>query len=862
MAVVDIKLPPVPGELKTISVWISRAQELKGKEPVIAYYCLYHATQTGIGAKTKEKEAKNFLMDLMTTLETMKEQLKDHNEINSDEAAAKYIQAFALKVFANADNEDRKGGSTRSTAKKFLAASNFFELLTIFDAKYLNPDLNVSEKIKYSKWKASDIAKAYREGRVPQAGPPALYDASEDELGEKVTASHSEPDEFSAISSYNAAVKSITVSSSTPPIEANEKAADVPSLSKPALQSSSSSNTIDTVTPARTPIVSPTPKYINTSPATSPYVIDVSSPTSTAGSKTPLKTPGLSDGLWSTAATPGIESPNMFSPFPGGSFGKAAASLMNPATLAKFNALKKAEASPISPKSKSGLSAMFVPPEVEDAGEEAKANSGNDTDEDDGQWSTGGNDPMSRQPTMMPPGTGLNNAPGLVVTPSLGAVQEEGIVLAVPLPPSANNTAPSSPDNRPNSLLYAASQPLPPILPPSVQTPSSIKSETHALPGVDNKSYKYTSHVVGDSTSDGEASYNAPRRTNATQKGTNLAPDASHSTHGRSSSINEPPLSAPPTTAKPSGSAPDDDWERTSLSRLARLPHGNSEMDSLSERLRDLGDLNTSTPSLHSTSPGPSDSNDPEHKTRRNTIRASAPSRPVSTDFGLSLPGVPSAPPVGEWKGKGNDDGSDSGGGGDMMARLPSAPAVPPIVQDQLPHVTVLPKPSTPREEIHVNPYFPAQGTPSAPSSRFTPYSEHPAINGYNTTSPPSVPPSATSSTFIHRGYTPPNSVTSPQASSVNGILPPTQYGAPMMHPAGQYAPSVPIGYHNGMMNGTGPARDEFGIELPNRPPPTELDPETIGKAQKHTKFALSALNFEDLETAREELKKALRLLS
>jgi hypothetical protein len=43
----------------------------------------------------------------------IKDQLKDNKEITNDEAAAKYIEAFALKVFHNADNEDRKGGSNR-----------------------------------------------------------------------------------------------------------------------------------------------------------------------------------------------------------------------------------------------------------------------------------------------------------------------------------------------------------------------------------------------------------------------------------------------------------------------------------------------------------------------------------------------------------------------------------------------------------------------------------------------------------------------------------------------------------------------------------------------------------------------------
>lgn len=44
-------------------------------------------------------------------------------------------------------------------------------------------------------------------------------------------------------------------------------------------------------------------------------------------------------------------------------------------------------------------------------------------------------------------------------------------------------------------------------------------------------------------------------------------------------------------------------------------------------------------------------------------------------------------------------------------------------------------------------------------------------------------------------------------------------------------------------------------------PEPSTVDPVTIEKAQKHAKWAISALNYEDLETARLELKKALSLL-
>lgn len=56
----------------------------------------------------------------------------------------------------------------RKTAKTFLAASIFLELLKTFGEL----DSETEAKIKYSKWKAADIMKALREGRVPTPGPP------------------------------------------------------------------------------------------------------------------------------------------------------------------------------------------------------------------------------------------------------------------------------------------------------------------------------------------------------------------------------------------------------------------------------------------------------------------------------------------------------------------------------------------------------------------------------------------------------------------------------------------------------------------------------------------------------------------
>ena len=72
----------------------------------------------------------------------------------------------------------------RATARKFLAAANFLEVLRIFDATDTEVSnahsaarsvnlAQVEEKIKYAKWRAAEIAKAEREGRAP-VPPPSL----------------------------------------------------------------------------------------------------------------------------------------------------------------------------------------------------------------------------------------------------------------------------------------------------------------------------------------------------------------------------------------------------------------------------------------------------------------------------------------------------------------------------------------------------------------------------------------------------------------------------------------------------------------------------------------------------------------
>ncbi|GAA5888150.1 hypothetical protein JCM16303_004738 [Sporobolomyces ruberrimus] len=159
--------PAVPPELKPITPYLARAHELATADPVIAYWCTYFAVQQAMTLGAKEAESQTFLFGIMDKLEAMKAEHGDNEAVTEDMAASAYIENFGLKIFATADNEDRKGRATRATARKFLAAANFLELLSVFG------DLGVEnrDKIKYSKWKATDIAKAFREGRTPAPGP-------------------------------------------------------------------------------------------------------------------------------------------------------------------------------------------------------------------------------------------------------------------------------------------------------------------------------------------------------------------------------------------------------------------------------------------------------------------------------------------------------------------------------------------------------------------------------------------------------------------------------------------------------------------------------------------------------------------
>ncbi|GLB35885.1 putative vta1 like [Lyophyllum shimeji] len=162
-------LPPLSAPLKPITPYLQRAHELRTQDPIMAYWCAYHAAQLGISLKAKDTTSRDVLFELLGVLECLKKEIGPHDALDIEAVSSAYVENFALKVFAMADNEDRTGNATRSTAKKFLAAANFLEVLKIFPKTEISE--SAEEKIRYAKWKAADIAKAFREGRKPTPGP-------------------------------------------------------------------------------------------------------------------------------------------------------------------------------------------------------------------------------------------------------------------------------------------------------------------------------------------------------------------------------------------------------------------------------------------------------------------------------------------------------------------------------------------------------------------------------------------------------------------------------------------------------------------------------------------------------------------
>ncbi|KAJ3309119.1 hypothetical protein HDU76_003720 [Blyttiomyces sp. JEL0837] len=167
----------LPTELKFISGYLQRAEELKTRDPVVSYYCTFYAAKLAIERNSQNKECQKYLMKLLDSLEEEKALHAGNEAFTNNLVGQAHVEDFALKIFNNADNEDRTGKASKKTAKTFLAASIFLEVLKGFG----EVDETITEKIRYAKFKAVDIIKAIKEGRTPDPGPPVSDQPEDDE---------------------------------------------------------------------------------------------------------------------------------------------------------------------------------------------------------------------------------------------------------------------------------------------------------------------------------------------------------------------------------------------------------------------------------------------------------------------------------------------------------------------------------------------------------------------------------------------------------------------------------------------------------------------------------------------------------
>ncbi|POW06933.1 hypothetical protein PSTT_08615, partial [Puccinia striiformis] len=154
-------LPASPAGLKSVNPYLQRAKEMEKVDPVISYWCAFHAAQTCMSIGHNQAESRDFLMGLLDLLEHAKSQLSDNDAITNNLAATAYVENFALKIFDGADKEDQHGLST-----SFASLTNQPEpdVRNFVSSFFYMSYLLIIQKIKYSKWKAGSISKGIRDG--------------------------------------------------------------------------------------------------------------------------------------------------------------------------------------------------------------------------------------------------------------------------------------------------------------------------------------------------------------------------------------------------------------------------------------------------------------------------------------------------------------------------------------------------------------------------------------------------------------------------------------------------------------------------------------------------------------------------
>ena len=151
-------------DVKALTPFLQRADEMSRADPKVAYYCRMYAVEEGMRATERSSELSKLLGELLEQLETTKAAAGLAETREEDEL---YLENFALKLFAKADKADRAGSRDARTAKLFYVSSVFIEILNQFGPV----EQDVGEKQRYAAWRGAELSGCARDGRVPPPPP-------------------------------------------------------------------------------------------------------------------------------------------------------------------------------------------------------------------------------------------------------------------------------------------------------------------------------------------------------------------------------------------------------------------------------------------------------------------------------------------------------------------------------------------------------------------------------------------------------------------------------------------------------------------------------------------------------------------
>lgn len=156
----------IPEEISFIKPFLQRSKEIENANGIVSYYVYYYATNLAynyLKKNPKNKAIGQLIHNMQNILESKKTCLV------FPENPSEHYEDYITELFISADNDDRKIGSTRTTAHKFRVLFYFIQAFNVLSD--LPQEWN--EKLAYCKWKAVDIIKSIKKGEKPCSGKPS-----------------------------------------------------------------------------------------------------------------------------------------------------------------------------------------------------------------------------------------------------------------------------------------------------------------------------------------------------------------------------------------------------------------------------------------------------------------------------------------------------------------------------------------------------------------------------------------------------------------------------------------------------------------------------------------------------------------